>query len=78
VVDLAERRSLAIPVASQVFTLGYFVGLFGFPLIAARAIAISGIGSVLAALVIVASLNVGLSLVTVLLHLVSRSAKRAA
>ncbi|MDX8442333.1 hypothetical protein [Mesorhizobium australafricanum] len=31
VVNLAGERDLSAPVASQVFTLGYFVGLFGFP-----------------------------------------------
>lgn len=39
VVNLAGERGLSIPVASQVFTLGHFVGAFGFPFFAGSLIA---------------------------------------
>ena len=42
-VNLAGTLNLSIPVASQVFTLGYFGGAFGFPYVAGRLIALSGI-----------------------------------
>ncbi len=48
VVNLAGTRGLSIPVASQVFTLGYFVGLFGFPFVAGSVIAARGIDAALA------------------------------
>ncbi len=34
IVNLADERGLSVPVASQVFTIGYFIGAFGFPYIA--------------------------------------------
>ncbi|SEP38604.1 Predicted arabinose efflux permease, MFS family [Methylobacterium sp. ap11] len=53
VVNLAGAKDLSVPVASQVFTLGYFIGLFGFPFVAGRVIAGYGID---AALVVMAAL----------------------
>ncbi|MFH6783358.1 MULTISPECIES: MFS transporter [Methylobacterium] len=51
VVNLAGERGLSIPAASQVFTLGYFVGLFGFPFIAGSVIAVYGIDAALLVMV---------------------------
>lgn len=34
IVNLADERGLSVPVASQVFTIGYFIGAFGFPYVA--------------------------------------------
>ncbi len=61
VVNLAEQRSISVPVTSQVFTIGYFVGLFGFPLIAAQVIAHAGVGSILTVLAAIAICNVGVA-----------------
>ncbi len=66
VVRLAEHRSIPVPVTSQVFTIGYFVGLFGFPLIAARAIAVAGVESIIAVLAMIALGNVGVALILTL------------
>lgn len=43
IVNLADERGLSIPVASQVFTIGYFIGAFGFPYIAGGIIRSHGI-----------------------------------
>ena len=69
VVNLAEQHSISVPVTSQVFTIGYFVGLFGFPLIAAQAIAHNGVGSILTVLTAIAICNVGVA-VTIALRVV--------
>ena len=68
-VNLAEERSLSVPVASQVFTLGYFVGLFGFPYVAGHLIAGRGINSVLTTMMGLVVLN----LVVVVLTLATSS-----
>ena len=39
----AAELGLSIAMASQVFTLGYFIGLFGFPYVAGSVIAARGI-----------------------------------
>ena len=62
VVRLAERGGLSVPVASQVFTIGYFVGLFGFPPIAERTIALADIEAIITVLAVVALANVGVAL----------------
>ena len=66
VVVFAERRAISVPATSQVFTIGYFIGLFGFPLVAAQAIALAGVGSVLVILSMIAACNLGLALILAL------------
>ena len=46
-VNLADGLGISIPAASQVFTLGYFAGAFGFPYVAGSLIAASGIDAAL-------------------------------
>ena len=46
-VNLAEAAKISVPVASQVFTLGYFAGAFGFPYVAGALIAASGVNAAL-------------------------------
>ncbi|WP_246102329.1 MFS transporter [Methylobacterium terricola] len=58
VVSLAAARGLSIPVASQVFTLGYFVGLFGFPSLAGTVIAADGIDAALLVMMGLAGANI--------------------
>ena len=62
VAGLAERDALPTPVASQVFTIGYFVGLLGFPLVAERTIALAGVEAIIIVLAAVALANVGVAL----------------
>lgn len=64
VVNLAERIGLEVAIASQVFTLVYFLGLFGFPAIASGIIESAGMRPMLATLVlaIVATLALGIAL----------------
>ena len=62
VVRLAEQDALSVPVASQVFTIGYFVGLFGFPLAAEGTIALAGVAAILVVLAAIALANVGVAL----------------
>ena len=46
--------------ASQVFTLGYFAGAFGFPYVAGRLIAGHGIGFALAAMMALIAVNIAI------------------
>lgn len=46
-VNIAEALGIPVAVASQVFTLGYFAGAFGFPYVAGALIAASGMDSAL-------------------------------
>lgn len=48
VVNFAEECNLSVPAASQVFTLGYFVGSLSFPYVAGQIVAARGIDAVLA------------------------------
>ncbi|NTB87670.1 MFS transporter [Agrobacterium tumefaciens] len=61
VVNLAGERGLSIPVASQVFTLGYFVGLFGFPYFAGSLIATHGIDTALLAMIGLVTANIAIA-----------------
>ncbi|MDQ0396343.1 MFS transporter [Labrys monachus] len=58
VVNLAGECGLSVPVASQVFTLGYFIGLFGFPYFAGSLIAAYGIDSALIAMAGLVAANI--------------------
>lgn len=60
VVNLAGDANLSIAVASQVFTLGYFAGAFGFPYVAGRLIAANGIGVALGAMMALAAINIAI------------------
>lgn len=60
VVNLAGESNLSIPVASPVFTLGYFAGAFGFPYVAGRLIAAHGIGFALAAMMALVAVNIAI------------------
>ncbi|PJM87194.1 MFS transporter [Achromobacter ruhlandii] len=60
VVNLAGESNLSIPVASQVFTLGYFAGAFGFPYVAGRLIAAHGIGVALVAMMALVAINIAI------------------
>ena len=64
VVNTAEEHSLSTSSASQVFTLCYFVGIFGFPFIAGILIKIGTINSMLlmAILIALAALFIGVHL----------------
>jgi hypothetical protein len=64
VVNLAGERNLSVPVASQVFTLGYFVGLFGFPYVAGNLIALNGIDAALLAMIGLVAVNIAIASVT--------------
>lgn len=61
VVNLAGERGLSIPVASQVFTLGYFVGSFGFPYFAGSLIADDGIDAALLVMVGLVAANIAIA-----------------
>lgn len=61
VVNLAGEHDLSVPVASQVFTLGYFVGLFGFPYIAGSLIASRGIDAALLTMIALVTANILIS-----------------
>lgn len=58
VVNFAGESNLSIPVASQVFTLGYFAGAFGFPYVAGKLIAASGINLALGAMMALVAVNI--------------------
>ena len=64
VVNTAEEHSLSTSSASQIFTLCYFVGIFGFPFIAGILIKIGTINSMLlmAILIALAALFIGVRL----------------
>ena len=66
VVNTAEEHNLSTSSASQVFTLCYFVGIFGFPFIAGILIKIGTINSMLlmAILIALAALFIGVRLRT--------------
>ena len=66
VVNTAEEHSLSTSSASQIFTLCYFVGIFGFPFIAGILIKIGTINSMLlmAILIALAALFIGVRLRT--------------
>ena len=66
VVNTAEEHSLSTSSASQIFTLCYFVGIFGFPFIAGILIKIGTINSMLlmAILIALAALLIGVRLRT--------------
>lgn len=57
IVNLADERGLSIPVASQVFTIGYFIGAFGFPYIAGGIIRSYGIDMTLLLLMAIVVVN---------------------
>jgi MFS family permease len=46
-VNIAETKGLPISAASQIFTLFYFVGIFGFPFIAGQIIAVASVNAML-------------------------------
>lgn len=58
VVNFAGELNLSVPVASQVFTLGYFIGLFGFPYVAGTLIAAKGMDSALFVMMGLVAINV--------------------
>lgn len=60
VVNLAGERGLSIPVASQVFTLGYFVGSFGFPYFTGSVSAAHGIDAALLVMVGLVTANIAI------------------
>lgn len=60
VVNLAGESNLSVPVASQVFTLGYFAGAFGFPYVAGRLISAHGIGAALGAMMALVTVNIAI------------------
>ncbi|MCG2599611.1 MFS transporter [Achromobacter insuavis] len=61
VVNIAGESDLSMPVASQVFTLGYFAGAFGFPYVAGRLIAAHGIDVVLGAMMALVAVNIAIA-----------------
>ncbi len=61
IVNLAGERGLSIPVASQVFTLGYFIGSFGFPYIAGNLIAARGIDAALLVMMGLVAANIAIA-----------------
>lgn len=65
VVNFAGERGLSVPVASQVFTLGYFIGLFGFPYVAGRVIGQFGIDAALEVMMalVIANMIVALAMI---------------
>ncbi|WP_336694362.1 MFS transporter [Delftia acidovorans] len=58
VVNMAESLEISIPVASQVFTLGYFAGAFGFPYVAGALIASFSIDAVFFMMLALVGVNV--------------------
>ena len=58
--NIAGEQGLPISVTSQVFTLSYFVGLFGFPYVGGVVISSSGVNALLAVMVVIVLVNVGL------------------
>ncbi|MEX3901511.1 MULTISPECIES: MFS transporter [Paraburkholderia] len=57
-VNLAGDAELSVPVTSQVFTIAYFAGVFGFPYIAGMLVAHGGINLMLTVTLAIASVNV--------------------
>jgi hypothetical protein len=58
VVNMAGDLGLSIAVTSQVFTLSYFVGLFGFPYVGGVVISSSGVNAVLALMAAIVLSNI--------------------
>lgn len=56
-VNLAGERSLSASVSSQVFTIAYFVGLFGFPYVAGLLITHGGVNLMIAVIIAVVVIN---------------------
>ncbi|MBR8654360.1 MFS transporter [Achromobacter sp. Marseille-Q0513] len=63
-VNLADGLGISIPAASQVFTLGYFAGAFGFPYVAGSLIAASGIDAALWMMLGLVGCNLAVAAVT--------------
>lgn len=57
-VNLAGEQGVSVPVTSQIFTLAYFIGLFGFPFIGGQLIRSSGPNAMLLALLAAVAINV--------------------
>ncbi|MCE4062344.1 MFS transporter [Pandoraea sputorum] len=57
-VNVAETLGISAAVASQVFTLGYFAGAFGFPFVAGRLVAASGIDAAIVTMLCLVGFNV--------------------
>ena len=55
-VNIAEAKGLSIAASSQIFTLFYFVGIFGFPFIAGQLIAVSSVHTLLLSVIAVSVL----------------------
>ena len=60
-VDIAQERALSVAGASQMFTLGYFVGLFGFPYIGGLVVHFGGVNALLAALAAIVAVAAGVA-----------------
>lgn len=60
-IQLAMARGLPVAIASQVFTLAYFLGLFGFPALMGLVVRAGGIDAGLLALLAVVVINLGIS-----------------
>jgi MFS family permease len=58
VVNMAGDVRLSVPVASQVFTLAYFIGLFGFPYVGGMIIQSSGVNAALTVMAGIIVLNI--------------------
>jgi len=57
-VNIAGEHGLSIPVTSQIFTLAYFVGLFGFPYIAGVLVKYGGINQMLMVTLVIVAANI--------------------
>lgn len=70
-VSANETPETLIP-QSLLFSLSYFIGVFGFPLIAGQLIAQSGIQSMLHALLIVGLVNYGITIFRIISRRLAR------
>jgi MFS family permease len=59
-VNLAERMGLPVAVTSQVFTIGYFTGLLGFPYFAEMLVSHHGVNAMLYAMALLMVMNIAL------------------
>ena len=67
-VNIAEAKGVPVSTSSQIFTLFYFVGIFGFPVIAGHLIATASVNTMLLTM-----LGVSACALTIGLYLRARS-----
>lgn len=68
IVNLADERGLSVPAASQVFTISYFIGAFGFPYVAGGILRGHGIDATLLLMMGIVVMNMIVAMTLVRRH----------